>query len=80
MKVKKEYSEALTLAWRFVRVALTTAIAQVLALQIDWNNAEVALRTVGVAFISGLLAAVSKGLRDKYGSADGSKPIDKLVI
>lgn len=67
--------------WRVGRAALITATTQALVLQPDFSKPENAAKILGVAFISGFLFALGKGIREEWGDEDPSKGvINKLPI
>ena len=67
--------------WRIVRTAVGVAIAETVIIKVDWNNPEVAVRSLIVAFVSGFFVALSKVLRDNFGNEDKSRGIlNKLPL
>ena len=76
-----EYAEWKVLAWRMVRGAVATALAQTLSMQVDWTKPEVAVRTLVISLISGFLLALGKGIRDHFGDNDQSAGlVNKLIV
>ena len=65
-----------SIVWRLVRGSVATAFAQTVILSVDWNNPEMAMRTLVASFVSGLLLALSKGIRS---STDNSM-VNKLPV
>lgn len=56
--------------WRFLRGVVATALAQAIVIKIDYTKPKETLSALGVAFIVGVLTALSKALRDNV--QDGS--------
>ena len=50
--------------WRLVRGAIAAAAAQTFALQVDWANPDVAVRTLVASFVTGFILALSKAARN----------------
>lgn len=70
-----------SIIWRLVRVAIATSVAQTLALQVNWSDYQLAVRTLAVSFVTGFLVALSVGIRDQFGNADKSVGvINKLPL
>ena len=68
MAVKKVvFPEWARIVYRGVRGAAIAALTQTLVLQVNWTNPQQALKTLGVSFLSGFLAALGMWLRDNMG-------------
>lgn len=66
--------------YRLVRAAIVTAVAQTVAMSVNWSNPEQATRTVAVSLSVGFLLALGKGIRDTWGHEDDSKgAINRLL-
>ncbi len=66
--------------WRGLRTAVSVAVAQTALLKVEWNEPEVAVRTLAVSFISGFLVALGMYIRDVVAGKDQSALIQKLPI
>lgn len=67
--------------WRIGRGAFITASMQALVLQPDWSKPDQALKVLGVAFLSGFVFALGKGIREEWGNDNPEKGlINKLPI
>ena len=62
-----------SMIWRLIRGAVATAAAQTVALNVDWSNPEVAIRTLIASFVAGFLLALSKGIRTSTNNSMVSK-------
>jgi len=61
-----DYAYWKILLWRLVRGAVATALAQTLALQVNWLDWQSAIQAVVVSFVAGFLVALAKGIRDEF--------------
>ena len=70
--VKKIWNDNAPIVWRFVRGSFASAAGSVFTqsylLGLDWTKPKQAAQTIAVALISGFLLALSKAIRDKYGT------------
>ena len=68
MATKKiEYSKIKLILWRFIRVGLAGGISAATALKFDLSDPKKLATVLLVAFISGFIEAVMKGVRDNVG-------------
>lgn len=78
--MKQHYAYWKTLAWRLVRGAAGTAIAQTLTLQVDWSEPKTAMAALAVSFLSGFLMALGLAVRDFFSDGDKSSLVQKLPV
>ena len=69
-----------TYAWRWARGAFTSALAQTLALNVDWSNRDVAIKTLAISFVSGTLLALGKYIREEFTDTPVGKVANKLPL
>lgn len=65
--------------YRLVRGAVATALAQTLALQVDWAKPEVAIKALAVSFVTGFLLALGKTIREIYGADNKDGKVDRML-
>jgi len=80
--IKKMWNENAPIIWRFIRGSFSAAVGSVFTqtylLGLDWTKPKQAVQTVLVALVSGFLLALSKAIRDKYGTQYNL--VNKLLI
>jgi len=65
MRISYPHGEWYPAALRLVKTFLATGIAQALLAKPDWSDPEQATKALAVAFVSGVISAVFKYLREK---------------
>lgn len=73
---KVNFPEWKRVAWRAIRTAVSAALAQTLALNVDWTDPVEASKTLAVSFVSGFLVALGMKIRD----AKDNELTKKLLI
>ena len=72
------------LAWRFVRTAVSGGISMIVLMNItiqpDWSNAQLVLKTVSAAFMSGFISAAALFIRDNVSDGDKKADIQKMPL
>ena len=78
------YSYWKVLAWRFIRTGISGGIGMVVLLNVtikpDWSDAELQLKTISAAFVSGFISAVALAVRDWFSDGNKSAKIQKLPL
>jgi len=62
----KEYPEWKRIIYRGFRTSFASAVAQTVAIKVDWTKPEEAIRTLIVSFFAGFLVAVGMYVRDWF--------------